>query len=402
MKTKKLIFLLAVMILTASCGSKKNSSQEVSASQASVQVTFVKGDPSTIIDNTTKDTNSFINSEATIDFDNYTLTSINQFTEKEILVESTGETNIESGNEAKETDQTLDADKYLYKFEKGKSNEFAYTSEALPITLNFKTNNLGKLELTDLETDTYVYPLKALHYSLKNTKDAFSILAETTDPTDGKVLISFTFVKKEEKKLINKVSDYYKYIFGAGVIVKWDQNETLKINICSKYNSFQLNSIYQKSVNTWSYYLKGRLNLETNVLTTYPPFSDLNTHCIYTVDNYQTEYSDDIMNPGTTYTSANKFRGSLLDSDIMIWVKENEKTGSTLEDVYGLSRTVTHEIGHLLGLDHQFSGTSSIMSYNRHDTYITSYDRGAITTLYPEVIKENSNIIKKPSTNIWF
>ena len=86
---------------------------------------------------------------------------------------------------------------------------------------------------------------------------------------------------------------------------------------------------------------------------------------------------------GTTYISGNLFQGKIIDADVMIWVKENEKFGTTLENTSNLQATVAHEIGHFLGLDHQFDkNITSIMSYARV-TYVTSYDTEAIARLYP-------------------
>ena len=48
-----------------------------------------------------------------------------------------------------------------------------------------------------------------------------------------------------------------------------------------------------------------------------------------------------------------------------------------------LYKTARHELGHLLGLAHQFDGTRSIMSYEKEDVEIYDYDIEAIQELYP-------------------
>jgi hypothetical protein len=147
--------------------------------------------------------------------------------------------------------------------------------------------------------------------------------------------------------------------------------------------SAKIENIYRNGIDMWSQALARRLKVVTKSLYTYPPFSDLNTHCIYTVNNYQTLPGDNVMNPGTTYTVGDTFQGKLLDSDIMIWVKENEKAGQTLEERSSLQKTIAHEFGHFLGLDHQFSNSlTSIMSYDGIN-WVTSYDQEAIIQLYP-------------------
>ena len=110
----------------------------------------------------------------------------------------------------------------------------------------------------------------------------------------------------------------------------------------------------------------------------------MNTNCIYTVRGYQTEHSPDYVNTAVNIYSANLFEGKLVDSDIVIWVKEYEKYDVPFEYNPKLKKTVAHEMGHLLGLDHQFNGTPSIMSY-ASERQISTYDVLAIDELYPEI-----------------
>jgi hypothetical protein len=377
-KTSSLAFLcMALMIM--GCG--KKTSTEIASESSPLKTIFVKGDPMNLIEGSTSNNSSFITPANLEDFSNYSLTGISQFTEREEVVEKEDVGNIESGNEATEEDATKKAGKMIFAFVQ-KGNDYIYTSPAENLELAFELKN-GKLDLTSLQTKNGgIYNLKSIHYSVKNTGNAFSILARLDDVDAGKILLSFSFVKKTQPKEIPQTASTYKYIYGPGVIVPWNQKEVLEVNICGA-PSAKIENIYRNGIDMWSQALARRLKVVTKSLYTYPPFSDLNTHCIYTVNNYQTLPGDNVMNPGTTYTVGDTFQGKLLDSDIMIWVKENEKAGQTLEERSSLQKTIAHEFGHFLGLDHQFSNSlTSIMSYDGIN-WVTSYDQEAIIQLYP-------------------
>ena len=48
-----------------------------------------------------------------------------------------------------------------------------------------------------------------------------------------------------------------------------------------------------------------------------------------------------------------------------------------------MKKLILHEMGHALGLDHQFDGTPSIMSYDfESPAELTDYDKAAIQDLY--------------------
>jgi predicted Zn-dependent protease len=372
------VMMICAFLLTVSCGNKVNSGGVQSALK--VQNTFLKGDPATIIAGSFLNNDSFITGDNVGDFQNFTLASVNQFTEKDLLVEQTDvSSNIEKGNEANDKDSTQNANKMLYRF-RLKNNDYIYENSDIDLSFHFKIIN-NKLFLKELETKEFVYKVEDLHYSILKTKDAFSILIKANDDQVGRVLMSFVFTKKIEQIEIPKSNTYFKYVMGPGVKVNWDQNESLVVHICGANTNIE--NIYRTAINEWKSTLNHRLNFKVERPFSYPPYSDLNTHCIYTVKNYQTLYSENAANPGTTYTTPNKFTGKFIDSDIIIWEKENEKYGVGLELVPTLSRTITHEFGHLIGLDHQFTkGINSIMSYNRYDDYISYYDKSAINELY--------------------
>lgn len=377
MGSTKILFLCLLLTLTA-CGGKKKSNTGIEGS-TSLRTIYVKGDPKELIKGSTLDKNSFISENNIKDFDDYSLSNVWQFTENEVVIKKEDTGNAETGNEATEEDQTT-KEKSYYSFQK-KGNEYIYSNSGFKLDLAFAINN-GKLELKTLETIEGVYDLKILHYSQKKSKDSFSILAELQDPVEGKLLVSLVFIKKTEQRFIQKVDEHYKYIMGAGIITPWTQKEAIQVDVCG--NQYQTTQrAFNWGLSQWKKALDKRMTIKTNFLTVFPPFSDLNTHCIYTVKDYSTEPRPDYRNAATTFPNVDTFKGEIIDSDIMIWVKEVEKDGDLDDQGSYLAGVTGHELGHFFGLDHQFDKSySSIMSYSKV-YYMTKYDEEAISNLYP-------------------
>lgn len=379
MGSNKIIFLCLLLTLTA-CGGKKNSKTGVEGS-TSLSTIFVKGDPKELIKGSTLDKNSFISERNVTEYDNYSLSNVWQFTEKESIIEKEDTGNPEDGNEATEEDQTAYVVP-IYTFQKS-GNDYIYSNPKSNLAFGFTVNN-GKLELKTLDTGRGVYDLSILHYSLKKSKDSFSLLVELQeqDPTEGRILLSFVFVKKSEQISILKVDDHYKYIMGSGVALGWSQKETLQIDVCG--NQYQSTAdAFNGGIQMWKNALKNKMTIKTNYLSVYPPFSDLNSHCIYTVKDYSTESRPQYANPASTTTTYDTFKAEIIDADIFVWVKEVEKDGAISKQGSYLTDVTAHELGHFFGLDHQFDETyKSIMSYD-NVPYITGYDEEAVSYLYP-------------------
>jgi hypothetical protein len=372
------LLIICTFIVATSCGKKAEKSEIQSST--SLETLFVKGDPATVIAGSLNTSRSFLSLDQIEDLNGYDLTTVEQFTEKELVVEKDDTASVETGNEPTETDISQETKDKLFSFKK-ENGEYIYSSRKSNFEFSFIERE-GKLELISLQLQGGTYNLKPIHYSLKNSNDAFSILTETTDSDEGKILLAFTFTKKIDAKEIGKASTLFKYLYGPGVKIPWDQTNVLEVSICGK-QSTALESIYRKAIDQWNEALSGRLTIKTNVMILYPPFSDLNTHCIYTVKDYQTIPEAHFVNSATTFPKADFYKGKLIDADIMIWVKEIAKFGTTLENTESLQAATAHELGHLLGLHHQFDkNIRSIMSYDGTN-YVTAYDKEAIAQLYP-------------------
>lgn len=380
MLSKKLIFIFIALLAVVGCGGKKTQSGVVT--NTTVSTYFVMGDPESVIDGSTKNKDSFLVTNNLSSFDDYALTAIWQFAQKDAIVNQANMESAEEGNEATEVDRTKEQLHY-YKFKKTNSS-YTYSSEASPVSLNFIDKN-GALDIKSITISGKNYDVSAIHYSLKKNNDAFSILVGLETQDDGKIIVSFVFTKKSTPKDITIVDSKYKYLYGPGVVVGWPQDKILQVDICGKQSKV-IEESYKNGISQWNDALKGRLKVRTNVLTTYPPFSDLNNNCIYTVNNYLRINDDYHVNSAITVYDVDSNKGELINSDILFWVKENEKYGSdfgTYPDM--IQHTTAHEFGHLLGLDHQFDENYvSIMSYD-NVADLMNYDYKAIFNLYPEL-----------------
>jgi predicted Zn-dependent protease len=89
---------------------------------------------------------------------------------------------------------------------------------------------------------------------------------------------------------------------------------------------------------------------------------------------------------GVTFTTLDLVNYSHIDSDILIFEKDLEAVSRNRPELLipELTRTLKHEMGHFLGLDHQFKDEiHSIMSYRPSDDELFDYDKKAILELYP-------------------
>lgn len=381
--SKSLITLVLFSLALVGCGGKKKMAKSFSETTA-IENVFVKGDPKAILaGSSTRKFLDFINKSNYQTFNEYSLSHVITYTEKEILIDEKNvrqETNAEAGNEASTSDTTESGKENIFSFSNA-GNLYLYSSPKMKIKLQFFEHE-GYFLLDKVIVDNDKFDLDAIHFSKAEYADAFSILAETKDSENGTILIAFTFTKKTEPKAIEKVSDYFKFLFGPGVKIGWSQDSTLFMDICGQQDA-RVENAYKDGLHTWDKALNTRLKVETRVLSVYPPFSDLNTNCIYTVNSYYTRADKNLINMASAITKADLFQGRFIDGDIMVWVKENEKYGVSLAQVHNLVETTAHEFGHVLGLDHQFDKSiRSLMSYE-DERFTSTYDEEAIKQLYP-------------------
>jgi hypothetical protein len=370
--------------MAAGCGQPKKSSAR------SVKQIFVKGDPLTMIANTTKEKNSFITHANYMDFRDYAVSSIQIFAEKEVLSNEQIE-DIETGNEAEETDQTQVAPE-LFTIKYAGPNRYELINDASTISLGLvKDTKTGKLNLNNIRFAAVTYSTEIEHYSVSKDQTKISFLFRLKDRTNGSVLMSAVFYKyNPAKAVIAKTDARYKYINGPGVLVPWKltSGKKIKVNVCPSALGFVSSSEVREAFEKWEEPFKTRpvkLDIEVVTASTCKPFSDVNESSLHYVSEYLTIPEEEYLNPGFALMNSDLSAGHIFDADIVLLGSEIQKSPSYRFNG-GLSRTLIHEFGHFLGLDHQFDGYYSVMSYENVKE-LGTYDMTAMTELYKEQLK---------------
>lgn len=376
--------LLFCLILVSACGQPKKSSGR------SVKQIFVKGDPLTMIADTTKDSTSFITHANYMDFRDYALSSIQIFAEKEVLSNEQIE-DIENGNEAEETDQTKEIPE-LFTIRYAGTNRYEFINDANSIALGLNKDELtGKLNLSNIRFSTVTYKTEIEHYSISKDQTKISFLFRLKDRTNGSILMSAVFYKYNPlKATIGKTDSRYKYIHGPGVLVPWKltSDKKIKVNVCPSAQGYVSSYEVREAFEKWEEPFKSRsvkLDIDVTSVSSCKPFSDVNESSLHYVSEYLTIAEEEYLNPGFAILNSDLSAGHIFDADIVLLGSEIKKSPGYRFNG-GLSRTLIHEFGHFLGLDHQFDGFYSVMSYDRV-LELGTYDNNAITELYKEQLK---------------
>ena len=377
--------LLSIALAVSACGIGVKKKKGRKVDQPKVVRVFIHGDPMQLVNGTALITQSiFPAGDGLESFNDFDLIGGFVATEQTVLTQS----NRPVTQESLETDNAANtgssADKVdHYKFSASAGGAIYDDANAGPDGMKVSFARVGdRLELRTIDET----PVTLLHASITPDKSTFSLLAHFKNPRQGNGLISLTFSKNVTG--FAKPADVdkkFKYLLGPGIRAGW--SGPIKINLCGPMRDAD-KSLVKTSLELWASvdHKLGDRPFEISETPVAVPFSDVNVHCIMMVDNFLFETDDDSAILGITFPGTSKTTRTIVDSDIVISRKAFEKLNRDRFDQY--RRTIAHEFGHYLGLDHEFekfagrATNPSVMSYDSEVGTPTAHDFAAIAALY--------------------
>ncbi len=346
---------------------------------------FVHGDPKELYKGTVQDKSGLGTFARASDLDHYTITGFAQF--KQVVAKDSVQ-KISSQDELEERNSTNASEGEHQGF-----SDYSFVADGKALLL--KDSSQGHEDYPVLtfvaEKGNLVLALvdnfnaTPVHYSIKENGEAFSLLYSTED--DHGIALNalyFTKIKPVSRmvRILNLPQNYF--LLGDGKAVNWRRD--ISVDVCGS-TKLEYKTLVEDSLENWSIAggfkpgFIGDNRYTVNVKPKAKPFTDLNQNCVNFIENYKNEDQDDLVNMGVTLPMIDEFSQEIYNAQIFIFLNATKRSGMPIGSV------LTHEMGHLLGLGHEFKKNAhdvvfpSIMGYEGVIA-ITDADRKAIRSLY--------------------
>jgi hypothetical protein len=401
--------------LFISCGT------ETKSKEGQVRHIFVHGDPEELVGGTTMNSQSFLTESNLKNFDNFDFSIglvISEFSEID-----KDQSEKESSKSAEEMSATTENRSTLraYSFRKyvamseGNSDK---TSESIKTNETNKTATSQIYEYYDNKSrdvslrgvvkpdgtlsiyEVLGQKVEVLHYSLSLDGRTFSILGRAQDAKTGKSLIHASFSQRYAGGSGPQLaSPKFSFIAGKGVVYRWEK-PTISLNLCILDGNRDRKikgqgeaertvvSLIQEAWGSWQRSGKiGDRPAQINIIDkNVPPFSDVNTACIYSIPKFAYESSNQFVTTGLTVPTTNSSLGTIETSTVFLF----EQAIARAIQPRAYLGTAVHELGHFIGLGHEFERDSSgnylnlsVMGYLNNGTlYPSEHDFLAVQEIY--------------------
>ncbi len=387
---KSALLLLIPLFLLSACGGGDKKT-------VSTTITVVHGDPILIAKSTYTNTDLPTVNDLKRLLSNSVHVSHNFYVDRSEHNINTNNSSLNAFNstsksKSDEEDTISHTEEFTFEIDRKNSIAKFRISENYNEYLYFDINNLDKLSFAGSGTKAGIYENtdldKIIHFSIDKNTNAFSILRYYSYHSEKenrvvKRLANHRFVTSGPKYFQNHNDHSNKFISGNGA--KWP-NKKIDILGCGLDTATDNNFI--QATKDWNEI--GSITINYKKTDSYPPFSDLNTNCAYKINTYISA-PDNEANMGFASLTMNS--DTIIDGDIFILDEEIKKLDTDHRiKINGESFianmnqiTVTHELGHLLGLGHHFvkNEYASIMNYGiTKYKGLTHYDSNTLKELY--------------------
>ena len=381
-----LVLSLVAVVSLSACTRSENKSE---SPRPQVQTTFVNGSPMEILEGARLDRQSPFTARNIETFADYGLVALQIFQEREEKAkENKSDKEVETENAPPEKPRSELYQHYRdISVARHGSDSWLVGMRQDSLKFLMTSDESGSLQPTQLRTAGGGIPVELLHWSQSSDKQMLSVLVRARDEEVGEALLVAYFARKSKTVEYRRIDTRFLTIEGPGYAVRWEAPQ-LNIGVCG---ASSLLTDARAAAAQWQQALGNRLQLNINYTSNFAPFSDLNQHCIHLLPKMRSQSAG-----GFALTIVSPYQKSIVDSDIFIYAttddsireqaKEHQRDPEPIIQFYR-TYAMAHEMGHLLGLDHQFTGTPSMMSYSFKTLTLTDYDRQAIQALYEPTAK---------------